>query len=428
VKAIRTKSELRFIAIPVRIERKIFLFLCCALALSIPFKASYNSILCITLLVFWLVFMEKKFVWYNLTQALLISTLFWLALAGMTYTQNIDEGLFRLQQKSLLLIFPLVFGTIKLSWKKELTWIVIFVLLGVIIACLISLLDAIFYWIQHGSMERLFAHGLTEFINIYPYILALLCLISILILAETGLGYLSLSGWLNKKPIIIILIVFFSIFLLLLSVLQIMIAWMILIIAYAIRLNKNRNLLVGLIVALFFTIALSFFVPTLKTKVSEAIGGENNKIPLDKDASLGRDWNGFAVRRAVWECALDVVRANPWLGVGTGDGQDYLQVAYDNRRFYFASRHNRFNTHNQYLQTTVTFGVIGLVVWISSLLKLLLMFRHNWLLTCLLSFLMFAMLTESMFETNKGALLMAFLFTIFCFYESSTQKNKPNML
>ncbi len=418
------KNGLRFITIPIKAEKKIFLYLCCALAFSIPFKASYNSMLTIGLLFFWLVFMQKKFSGSNLKRALLISTLFWIALAGMVYTQNANEGWFRLQQKSLLIIFPLVFGTTAQSWENEFKWIVTFVLAGVGFACLISILDASIFWMQNGSVERFFAHGLSEFINLYPYILALLCLISILILAEAGLGSLSLSGWLNRKPVILGLIVFFSIFLFLLSVMQIVIAWIILIGAYTIRLNKNRNLFVGLLTSLFLIVATSFFVPTLKTKVIEAIATEDNKIPLDKDASLGRDWNGFAVRRAVWECSLDVIRMHPWFGVGTGDGQDNLQTAYHNRQFYFASRHNRFNTHNQYLQTLVTFGIIGLAVWLSSLIGLLFTLRYTWIVACLLSCLMFAMLTESMFETNKGVLLMAFLVTIFCFNEPSFQKEQ----
>lgn len=406
----------RLITIPPKTEKRIFLFLCCALALSVPFKPSYNSMITIGLLAFWLFFMEKRMEWGRVRLVLMISTLFWIALAGMLYTENTEEGWFRLQQKSLLLVFPLVFGTITISWQKELKWIVSFFLIGVLLACLLSLIDATIYWIRNDNAERFFAHGLAEFVNLYPYILALLCLMLIIILAEAGLGNLELHPWLQHRFVIVGLALFFSVFLLLLSVKQIIIAWLFFIVAYAIRLNKNRFVLYLLSVAFILTVLSVFFIPTLKTKVLEITSKEDNMIPLDRDASLGRNWNGIAIRRAIWACTMDVIKANPLLGVGTGDGQDHLQAAYENRQFYFASRYNRYNTHNQYLQTIVNFGIAGLLVWLCSLSGLLWQYRKNWLVFSLLACLLFAMLTESMFETNKGVLLMAYLFTVFCFH------------
>ena len=153
-------------------------------------------------------------------------------------------------------------------------------------------------------------------------------------------------------------------------------------------------------------------IPTLKTKAEEVISGKENTIPLDQDASLGRTWNGIAMRKAVWTCSLDAIKKNFWLGVGTGDGQDELQSAYEKRQFYFASRHNRFNTHNQYLQTLVNFGLIGFTIWMISLWFLYQHYKSSPLAIYLLGCLMFSMLTESMLETNKGVLSMAFVLTV----------------
>ena len=80
-------------------------------------------------------------------------------------------------------------------------------------------------------------------------------------------------------------------------------------------------------------------------------------IHLDQDSSLGRSWGGGVLRLAIWQCAFDIVREYPIIGVGTGDSQQALQDSYEKRKFYFASRYNKYNAHNQYIQQMVTHGI-----------------------------------------------------------------------
>lgn len=410
------KEGYKLLEIPLSVQRKVFVFLSCAVALSVPFKASYNSILLITLIVFWLGFMDKKFDARRIRFIMMISSLFWIALAGMIYTQNSNEGLFRLQQKALLLVVPLVFGTIDFDWQDELRAIVTFLMLAVAIACLFCLMDGFIFWMNTNSVERFFSHGLVERINMYPYILSLLCLMGVLVFIEVAQGKLVLHHWFTNRMVAILFLIFFSVFIFLLSVKQIILAWIIVLIISSVRLyTRRRVMLIMLSGCLLLTIVSVVTIPTLRDKIDEMFNGKENTIPLDQDASLGKLWNGIALRKAIWICTFDAIRNNPLLGVGTGDGQDILQEAYEARQFYFASRHNLYNTHNQYLQTLVNFGVVGLVIWLYSLYWLLSNFRSNGLLVSLIGCLMFAMLTESMFETNKGVLLMAFGVTIFSF-------------
>lgn len=410
------KDGLRFFSISGQAEKRGFLFLACCIAASVPLKPSYNSLFCISLLVFWIFFMGKKFEAPKVKIIFMLSTLFWIALAGMVYTQNIDEGWFRLQQKSLLLVLPLIFGTVAYDWQQEFKWIVSLFIVGILLACAVCFIDAFRYWLQYHSNERFFDHGLVEFINMYPYIMALLCLICILIMVEALLGKHQLHAWLHRRSLIIGLIIFLSIFILLLSVKQIILAWIILFIFYSFRIQTKKKIVWIMVVTCFFLIVGSIFlIPSLKTKFYEVVNGKENTIPLDQDASLGKDWNGIALRKAIWICALDAIGNNPLIGVGTGDGQDILQTTYEKRQFYFASRYNFYNTHNQYLQVLVNFGMIGLFLWLGALFWLILNFKSNGLIISLLSCMMVAMLTESMLETNKGIFLMAFSITIFSF-------------
>jgi O-antigen ligase len=421
------KDGLRFFAISSQVEKRVFLFLACGIAASVPLKPSYNSLFCISLLAFWILFMKKKFEEPKIKIIFMISALCLIALAGMIYTQNVDEGWFRLQQKSLLLVLPLIFGTISFDWQKEFKWIVSIFVVSILLACVVCFAEAFRYWIQYQSNERFFDHGLVEFINMYPYVMALLCLMCILIMTEALLGKYELHSWLHQRSLVIALIIFLSIFILLLSVKQIILAWIIFFIFYSFRTHKKKSVVLIMIVTCFLLITGSvMIIPTLKTKFYEVVNGKDNTIPLDQDSSLGRNWNGIALRKAIWICAVDAIGNNPLMGVGTGDGQDVLQATYENRQFYFASRYNRYNAHNQYLQVLLNYGIIGLMIWLGSLFWLLRNFKTDFLVVSLLACLMFAMLTESMFETNKGVLLMAFTITIFSFGQPSSWINKNN--
>ncbi|MBX2914236.1 MAG: O-antigen ligase family protein [Cyclobacteriaceae bacterium] len=412
------RNDLRLIPIPFRLERKIFLFLTSGVALTIPLKPSYNSLFCISLFACWLFFFEKKFTKNNIQIVLALSALFWIGLVSFSYTQNIGEGWFRLQQKSLLLVLPLVFGSITFDWRKEFRIIVNVFIITIIVTCIICFSDAILHLISQRSYERFFGHGLVKFINIYPYILALLCLISLLVLVETALGNFQIHPLYSRRWVQLTLILFFSIFILLLSVKQIILAWLILFCIYLLRIKFRRRIIIGMLISCFLLFFISFLlVPTLQTKLYEVIDGSDNTIPLDQDLSLGRNWNGIAIRKAIWTCSLDVIRENLFIGVGIGDAQDVLQSAYETRMFYFASRYNLYNAHSQYIQVLVNFGIVGFIIWFGCLLWLLNKCK-SWLARCMLGCVMFMLLTESMFETNKGILILAFIVSLFLFGSS----------
>ena len=410
------KNEWHFISISPTHERQFFLYLMCAIAFSIPFQASYNSILLILLLLFWLLCMPKQFDAQRLKVIGFVSVVFWLALIGLTYTNNIDEGLFRIQQKAILLVFPLVLGTIRVDWRQLLKRLFSVFVVTSVIACVVCLLNATFFWILTNSTERFFFENLLRggWLDLYPYILAYLCLTACIILAESLLGNLQLSNWLMNRAVSISLLLFLTVFILLLSVKMVIIIMVGLILIYALRLNKRIGSLLVLSGITVLTIAF-FSLPTLRVRIQEALAEEGKQNALNEQPELGTPLNGVALRRALWVCSLDVIKNNPTVGAGTGDGQDELQAAYENRKFILASRYNRFNSHNQYLQTLINFGSVGLIVWLLSLGWLFVAFKSNHLLIYILGVLLFAMLTESMLETNKGCLLFAFLVSVCCF-------------
>ncbi len=124
----------------------------------------------------------------------------------------------------------------------------------------------------------------------------------------------------------------------------------------------------------------------------------------------GSDFNSATYRLAEWKCASDVIAENFWFGTGIGDNQQALFESYRQNRFWEGVE-KEYNAHNQYLETMIAGGFVGLLILLISIAYT--MWRAwrqmDYLALCTLIFLVIAMLTESMFERIWGVLI----FTIF---------------
>jgi O-antigen ligase len=99
-----------------------------------------------------------------------------------------------------------------------------------------------------------------------------------------------------------------------------------------------------------------------------------------------------------------------------------LQNAYEKRQFYFASRYNRYNAHNQYIQQAIASGVAGLLVFMACIFIPLFYFirqRERLIYILFLFCFAFICITESVLETSKGVIWYSFLNSIFAFNKKS---------
>lgn len=418
------QQALPLVKLSVLWQQRLFGWLSFAIAFSIPFPVGINSVLSILLALFWLVALPKNSPKQTIGEVLKWSVLFVLALVGLVLTSNFAEAFFRIQQKTLLLLMPLIYLTVSFEGEKQTKGIFASFIFGLILACGICLTSAFSRYAASGSTAFFFSKELVDssLVDLYPYVLAVLCLGAIVILAEHALKQDVLPAFFSIKGSLV-LILFLSLMVLLLGVKQTWIAFAVLMVMYAIRI-RNRKIYMALIFMLTcISVGVSIF-PVLRGRVIEAISEQDKTNPLNDNPETATPLNGVALRRAIWVCAIDVIKNDPWLGVGTGDGQDALQESYLNRNFVLAGKYNRFNAHNQYLQVAINFGLLGLLSWIGVLIWLLYNQRRNWLLLTLITIFLFSMLTESMLETNKGVLTFSFLTVMANWrFHSSTKTN-----
>ena len=139
-------------------------------------------------------------------------------------------------------------------------------------------------------------------------------------------------------------------------------------------------------------------------------------IDLNKDYTQNR-WGGRAIRIQKWLNTFELIAEQPFLGTGTGDLQDELQKVYKKNHFELAYV-NKFNPHNQYLQTWATYGIPGLFFLLGIIVVSL---RYAWgrknpLYFILIFLLAFSMITESILERQKGVVFFSFFLLLFAAY------------
>jgi O-antigen ligase len=71
--------------------------------------------------------------------------------------------------------------------------------------------------------------------------------------------------------------------------------------------------------------------------------------------------NGLAVRMVTWQSAAELIKDRPVLGYGLKGAGDELVKKYREKDFQIGIP-ERFNSHNQYMETALRSGLIGLVV------------------------------------------------------------------
>jgi O-antigen ligase len=123
-------------------------------------------------------------------------------------------------------------------------------------------------------------------------------------------------------------------------------------------------------------------------------------------------WNSVNLRMLEWKASVNGI-GNAWLlGVGPGDAQGVLDKFYFN--FSESTANLTYNTHNQYLQTTLELGVAGLLALSVCLFKPL-FFSMNVSPVFVAFILLFSImcLTESMLARQKGIVFFTMFESLF---------------
>lgn len=187
-----------------------------------------------------------------------------------------------------------------------------------------------------------------EPLKLQPIYLGLFCNIGLAFLLSTKKSYEKLYFHLKLVVLLIFLTLIASRSQLLIGLFNYMFFTI-----YNLRKDRNRVNMVYALVIFFALGMISFFNPVIKIRMTEAFNF-NHEFYEDS-------FGGTSLRLRKWKNSINAISSSPLFGYGVGDGKDELLKEYKRDKFYLGY-YKKYNSHNQFLQTGLYVGILGILI------------------------------------------------------------------
>ena len=401
-----------------RLVTRLFAAACALVAFALPFSIRFSSKAILFLLIAWLFHVHYREVLASFRNRLvwLFILPYFLSIFSLAYTTDLKGGLWELEKASSLLLFPILFFSVKPLARPELRLILRSFIYSNLLFGIIALAYATYMYFAKG-IDLFYNFDLVNLFRSHPTYYSMYILFSIAALFNLHQDKSNANSFERNRLAVGVIVVFFSVLIFLLSVRFIflisVLACLFLIVFYT---KKTRNFKAGVFLLLAFALLIVIALGSndvLRERLMQI--RENYTYQLSPDHIEG--YNGFTTRLAQWESSLSIIRKSPLIGIGPADVQDELQKVYK-KNFLKYSYRDKLNAHNQYVQTTLGLGFVGLLVFVASLVvPAVLAFRQrNYLVLSFLLLFSLCCITESMLYVHKGIVFFSFFNSFFTFH------------
>lgn len=337
---------------------------------------------------------------------------FFTFLIGLVYTSNLNQGASELEKRSALAILPIIILTCKINLDNEQLekLILYFFYAGILIS--LGLVTFAFYRYQEGSNADVFYYReLTNIIKHHPvyfsYYLLFGLLARFLILFRTH--HKKLFFWiLNLCGLTILVLLASKMVVSLLIIISIL-----LLLTYFRSTQVYYKLVAGVLLILLITGSFLFF-PQVRGKATDMLHLSMTDLNQEKYA-YNYPFNGLNFRLVVWKLSIQHLYTDGllWFGVGTGDARDYLNDVFGQHGLLDGGYLN-YNTHNEYVETVLRHGIVGLFVlsfvYLWGLYKAI--SERNFFLIVFLLIFAFSSWSEASLSVNKGIVFFSFYYPL----------------
>lgn len=335
---------------------------------------------------------------------------------SLLYTINLLDGVFELEKKLLLLLFPLIaLFDPRFKSKIDLNVVMNLFSLSIIFVCIVCHSLAIADIIIKGLPASEFldyeysGHELFRPFSLHATYIG----VYLLLVAYHLYNCLTSEERFFRKVILIIILVYIVFCIFHTSSRVVFISFLILISLLIYRKLYKLPVAVritSISLSLFLIATASFyFLPFLAYKFIWI----KELIYLPKSTDINKLEYLRNERAYLWPAAFDLIMKSPFVGYGPGDVLDQLVQLY-NDKGYTHWAEGRYNVHSQYLHTWLGTGLFGLLLLISLLVMSIVkgLNRSDYLLvlTILVSVVC---ITEVFFGLHQGIAFFAFFYVLF---------------
>lgn len=369
------------------------------------FLIPLNKIILPWFISFWAVTAVFTYPWKKLLSVFIRNRIAWLfpmiyilSAIALFYTDNIPNGLFKLEVKLSYLIFPfLMLPAVEYNIQKRFKIMLSFVT-GNLLAVLICITYAIINYSSIG-INAFYYYKLSLFHHTSYAAMYLTFAISILYMCYLRQKVFPIAKW-SFFPVFFLFLAFIY-FLSSKSGLICMVGLIIVFLAMSVRQSFSwANLVFSLII-----IGATVFIVLQNERFSGATKVVSTEINPETTESTSS-------RIIVYTTSLEIIGKNLFIGTGPGDADDELIKEY-HKKGYTGAEEKRLNTHNQYLQTLLSLGLPGIILLICAfMLPVYLHRKSNLMLIFFLGITGFNFLFESVLETQSGIIFFMFFYTL----------------
>lgn len=336
---------------------------------------------------------------------------------SLFWTDNMVLGLFMVEKRLSLFVFPLLFSGLE---KDELnqTWVIDTTWISLFFAALAGLLHStLLVYTGKAGAEYFYSDLIAEpFIDQAIYMAFYINIVFVLMTYQiiTKQGVLNRIKWLK----FLVYPFFITIHFLLasrMSILILIVAFILFLVFWLFRrLSLKQSLVLVLSGGILIFSLISFFPKTLNRfkLINQFEFDYTNPNPLNhfNGPVNGKNWTGITARLAIWGSVFDNLDKLPLEGYGAGDVETALNDSFRTKEFKLGLDNN-FNTHNQYLDYLLGYGYVGLLLFILGygLTAFKAIKDKNWLYIAVLTVCLLSFLTENILNRNMGIMMTAFM-------------------
>jgi len=394
------------------------------LSFTIPINYRWAIYFIALIVLFWLFSIEKKDflnLFKNNWIAILLSLLWLLEIVSLIYTTDISRGINNISQNISLLLFPLILSTKGKVVLSQFNKILKAFCLGLVVIGLyfivIALSKSVFFTETgilfqprpiNAPWENNFLYDL--FTNpLHPTYVAMYYTFGIAILAYLAYPIKSVKSRLGYYIVgcfycLIIYLASSKAGLIIGGIVSIMsLLWIV---------NANNRKFygigVGMLMIVFSVLLLkndriNFFWKQLTSKI------ETKGLSQEHISAENKLKNDATIRIQIWKGVPKVIGKNWLLGLGIGDTKNELVKYYHENNILYAEQ-MRLNAHNQYLETLLGTGTLGLIILIGLMVySIRLSLKKKDMFFFLLAIIIgLNLVFESMLERFPGVVFISF--------------------
>lgn len=328
---------------------------------------------------------------------------------SLLWTEDISSTLNTLKRLSPLLLIPATIGfSVNLCQDYFVKIFKFYSYLYSVIALIFILIGCINY-LETGETKYLFYHTLVQSAHLNA-------------IYASSFAFIAYAWLILEKHLSLIKFICLSIllvFILLLSSKIIILLTLLLSIFSIIR--KSTYKLKLLVIVSIILLPIIYQIGSSKS-IFQRISTEkktNIKEVLNcKNFTKVYPWTGLALRVFQGRVAYEIIEKKPSiLGYGLGLNASEASITQVHKKYNLYPGFYKYNFHNQYLQTIVELGVIGLILLIVCLFQFLKHYLRNKNLFLLLIFILFItlFLTESYLMRQRGVIFFSIIYSILHF-------------